>query len=90
MRIFRRAAALLLCAALAAQAADPASEITEHYTRMMKYHGYMDGSVPEGAVLFIGDSRRCDFEGPRGFGMQAGWLDRKNGLTLLDALQGVL
>lgn len=41
-------------------------------------------------VLFIGDSRRCDFEGPRGFGMQAGWLDRKNGLTLLDALQGVL
>lgn len=41
-------------------------------------------------VLLIGDSRRCDFEGPRAFGMQAGWLDRKNGLTLLDALQGVL
>ena len=52
-------AALLLCAALAAlaaPAADPSPEITEHYTRMMKYHGYMDGSVPEGAVLFIGDS----------------------------------
>lgn len=41
-------------------------------------------------VLFIGDSKRCDFEGPRAFGMQAGWLDRKSGLTLLDALQGVL
>lgn len=41
-------------------------------------------------VLFIGDSKRCDFEGPRAFGMQAGWLHRKSGLTLLDALQGVL
>lgn len=41
-------------------------------------------------VLFIGDSRRCDFEGPRAFGMQAEWLDRKNGLTLLDTLQGML
>lgn len=41
-------------------------------------------------VLFIGDSRRCDFEGPRAFGMQAGWLDRRSGLTLLDALQGVV
>lgn len=59
MKMPRRLAALLVCAALAAlaaPAADPASEITEHYTRMMKYHGYMDGSVPEGAVLFIGDS----------------------------------
>lgn len=41
-------------------------------------------------VLFIGDSRRCDFEGPRAFGMSARWLDRRSGLTLLDALQGVL
>lgn len=31
-------------------------EITDHYRRMMIYHGYMDGNVPEGAVVFIGDS----------------------------------
>lgn len=31
-------------------------EITGHYTRMMVYHEYMDGNVPEGAVVFIGDS----------------------------------
>lgn len=37
-------------------AQDAESDITEHYKRMMVYHTYMDGSVPEGAVLFIGDS----------------------------------
>ncbi|NLN92441.1 MAG: hypothetical protein GX130_03900 [Candidatus Hydrogenedens sp.] len=31
-------------------------EITDHYRRMMIYHEYMDGNVPEGAVVFIGDS----------------------------------
>jgi len=37
-------------------------------------------------VLFIGDSRRCDFHGPRAFGMQSCWLDRRSGMTLWDAL----
>ncbi|MBW7864130.1 MAG: hypothetical protein GX580_11740 [Candidatus Hydrogenedens sp.] len=56
-------AALLLLLPLAAmphmavsQSPNPAPDITEHYTRMMKYHVYMDGSVPAGAVLFVGDS----------------------------------
>lgn len=56
-------AALLLLLPLAAmphtavsQSQNPAPDITEHYTRMMKYHVYMDGSVPAGAVLFVGDS----------------------------------
>lgn len=31
-------------------------EITDHYRRMMVYHEYMDGNVPDGAVVFIGDS----------------------------------
>jgi lysophospholipase L1-like esterase len=31
-------------------------EITDHYRRMMVYHEYMDGNVPEDAVVFIGDS----------------------------------
>ncbi|MCK5860895.1 MAG: hypothetical protein KAH38_00325 [Candidatus Hydrogenedentes bacterium] len=31
-------------------------ELTAHFRRMSTYHGRMDGSVPEGAVLFIGDS----------------------------------
>lgn len=41
-------------------------------------------------VLFVGDSKRCDFHGPQAFGMPARWLDRKGGQTLLDALEGVL
>lgn len=41
-------------------------------------------------VLFIGDSKRCDFHGPQAFGMQARWLARKDGQTLLDALEGLL
>jgi lysophospholipase L1-like esterase len=31
-------------------------EITEHFHRMLRFHRRMDGNVPEGAVLFIGDS----------------------------------
>jgi HAD superfamily hydrolase (TIGR01509 family) len=38
-------------------------------------------------ILFIGDSKRCDFDGPRIFGMAASWLDRKAGQTLLGALR---
>ena len=41
---------------------------------------------PEG-IIFVGDSRRCDFYGPQAFGMQARWLDRNGGQTLLNALQ---
>lgn len=32
------------------------SEITEHFDRMLRYHRRMDGNVPDGAVVFIGDS----------------------------------
>ena len=31
-------------------------EITEHFHRMLRYHKRMDGNVPEGSVIFIGDS----------------------------------
>lgn len=41
-------------------------------------------------VLFVGDSKRCDFDGPQAFGMQARWLDRRGGQSLVDALKGVL
>lgn len=37
-------------------------------------------------VLFVGDSRRCDVEGPRRFGMNARWLNRKEGATLVSVL----
>lgn len=47
------------------------------------------GSRPR-EVLFIGDSKRCDLHGPQAFGMQARWLDRDGGQTLLDALEGFL
>src|SRR6218665_2398944 len=33
-------------------------------------------------ALFVGDSKRCDFEGPKAFGMQARWLDRRGGQSL--------
>ncbi len=36
--------------------APAASEITEHFHRMLRYHRYADASAPEGAVIFIGDS----------------------------------
>ena len=36
--------------------ADLPAEITQHYHRMLRYHKRMDGNVPNGSVLFIGDS----------------------------------
>lgn len=58
IRVFRLSCILLLagCVALEVSAQNADSDITAHYTRMMVYHRYMDGSVPDGAVLFIGDS----------------------------------
>ena len=47
-------AALVIVAGAFGQ--NPDGDITEHYKRMMVYHQYMDGNVPGGAVLFIGDS----------------------------------
>lgn len=47
------------------------------------------GCRPKDA-LFIGDSKRADFEGPQDYGMQARLIDRKSGQTLLDVLKGVL
>lgn len=47
------------------------------------------GCAPAEAV-FVGDSKRCDFEGPQAFGMQARWLDRRGGQSLVDALKGVI
>ena len=38
-------------------------------------------------VLFIGDNREADLEGPQAFGMQARVIDRKGGQTLKDVLQ---
>jgi lysophospholipase L1-like esterase len=32
------------------------SEITEHFHHMVRYHSRMDGNVPSGSVVFIGDS----------------------------------
>jgi HAD superfamily hydrolase (TIGR01549 family) len=37
-------------------------------------------------VLVIGDSPRCDVDGPAGFGMQSALLDRRAGNTLSDVL----
>lgn len=34
----------------------PDQEITEHYSRMLRYQARMDGNVPDGSVFFIGDS----------------------------------
>ncbi|MCC7376670.1 MAG: hypothetical protein IT581_18570 [Verrucomicrobiales bacterium] len=53
--------ALLVCSAMLAVqtswAADsPPKEITEHYTRMLRYHRRMDGHVPDQSVIFLGDS----------------------------------
>lgn len=36
--------------------AEKEPEITEHFRRMLRYQARMDGNVPDGAVLFIGDS----------------------------------
>ena len=37
-------------------------------------------------VLFIGDSRRKDFDGPRAFGMKAALIDRKAGETIEEVI----
>lgn len=37
-------------------AESPPNEITEHYTRMLRYHRRMDGHVPDQSVVFLGDS----------------------------------
>lgn len=47
-------------------------------------------SCAPGEVVFVGDSKRCDVDGPRAFGMQARHLDRRAGQSLLDALESVL
>ena len=47
------------------------------------------GCTP-GEVVFVGDSKRCDVDGPRAFGMQAQHLDRRAGQSLLDVLGNVL
>lgn len=47
------------------------------------------GCAP-GEVVFVGDSKRCDVDGPRAFGMQARHLDRRGGQSLLDVLADVL
>ena len=47
------------------------------------------GCAP-GEVVFVGDSKRCDVDGPRAFGMQARHLDRRAGQSLLDVLENVL
>ena len=41
------------------------------------------GVSPED-VLFVGDSKRCDFDGPKAFGMQALLLDKTSGQTLTE------
>lgn len=41
-------------------------------------------------TVFVGDSKRCDFDGPQAFGMKARWLDRRGGQSLVDALAGIL
>ncbi len=38
------------------EGASPNPEITDHFRRMLRYHLRMDGNVPDGAVLFVGDS----------------------------------
>lgn len=35
-------------------------------------------------MLFVGDSKRADFDGPRAFGMRAKLIDRKSGQTLAE------
>ena len=35
---------------------DANSEITDHFRRMRRFHTRMDGNVPDGAFVFIGDS----------------------------------
>lgn len=41
-------------------------------------------------AVFVGDSMRCDYDGPRAFGMQARRVDRLGGKSLLDALERIV
>ncbi len=41
-------------------------------------------------VFFVGDTEDCDCTAPQQFGMQAAWLNRKAGETLLTALGSIL
>ena len=41
-------------------------------------------------TVFVGDSKRCDFDGPQAFGRQPRWLNRRGGQSLGDALAGIL
>lgn len=50
-------------------ATKPSFEIYRHATQLV--------SVTPGEAWMIGDSRRCDCEGPIAFGMQGFWLDRQ-------------
>lgn len=45
--------------------------------------------APE-VVFFTGDSKRCDVQGPKNYGMQSAWLNRREGMTLFDALPPML
>lgn len=54
------------------------------YAAVCESLGYAPGDV-----VFIGDSKRSDLHGPSAFGMQAHWLDRKGGQTLLDVIEGL-
>lgn len=37
-------------------------------------------------IFFTGDSMRCDVEGPKNYGMQSAWLNRRSSMTLLDVI----
>ncbi len=41
---------------LGTQQAELSPEITEYFLGMLRYHKRMDGNVPDGSVVFIGDS----------------------------------
>lgn len=41
---------------LGIQQTELSAEITQHFHRMLRYHKRMDGNVPDGSVIFIGDS----------------------------------
>jgi lysophospholipase L1-like esterase len=43
-------------AKLGIQESGLSTEITQHFHRMLRYHKRMDGNVPDGSVVFIGDS----------------------------------
>lgn len=47
------------------------------------------GFAPQ-EILFVGDSRRCDVDGPRHFGMLSAHLDRKAGDTVLHVVSTAL